>query len=168
MDALAHSGEQLTEQRAQQRRRRQGPNPEQPFGDARSKDIPFGLMRDAALNLKSHDRRLDKVFESVSATFRAHEGPSSKTSGATTAGSLSFAQFKAALEEIDAEHSLNLSEEEVHNLFEEADLKKTGRVDYNKLLYPHGNTEVKRFLPEFLKPKSLRRSQSGHLWEWSN
>ena len=53
----------------------------------------------------------------------------------------------------------------MHNLFEEVDLEKNGRVEYSRLLYPHGNADARRTLPEFLKPKSQRRSQSGHIWQ---
>ena len=34
-----------------------------------------------------------------------------------------------------------------------------GRVEYGALLR-------EKELPEFVKPKSLRRSQSGHPWRW--
>ena len=130
-------------------RRRQGPDPERPFGDARA-SLPFGLMRDAQANLKSYDRGVTRLLETIRATFERHDRGEEK-------GRLGLNEFRAALREMDDMRGLNLSEEEMSTLFNDAAVD--GRVEYGALLR-------EKELPEFVKPKSLRRSQSGHPWRW--
>ena len=115
-------------------------------------------MRDADKNVKIFDRSMDKLFEDLRQTFLSHDTQQK--------GYVNYSQFKAALEDMNETQGLNLSEEEIVNIFNEADSDNNGSVEYSKLLHPDG--QGKRFMPEFVKPKSLRRSQSGHPWMWFN
>ena len=107
-------------------------------------------MRDAQANLKSYDLGVTRLLETIRATFERHDQGDKK-------GRLGLNEFCAALREMNDMRGLNLSDEEMCTLFNDAAVD--GSVEYGALLR-------EKSLPEFVKPKSLRRSQSGHPWRW--
>ena len=73
-----------------------------------------------------------------------------------------------ALKELSKSFGLNLSGDEIDRVFGEAGGRLDGNVQYKDFMVKlQKNTGSKRLIPEFLKPKTMRRSQSGHIWAWN-
>ena len=78
-------------------------------------------------------------------------------------------EFRSVLKQISTEKGLKLSDNEIEIVSDEVNKTKDGKVMYLDFLKGFkGNSGEDTFtLPEFLKPKTLRRSQSGHPWSWT-
>lgn len=61
---------------------------------------------------------------------------------------------------------IHLSEEEIRDLFRNADLDHSGAINWAEFVRSFQGGARKRFIPEFLKPKSMRCSMLGAPWEW--
>ena len=82
-------------------------------------------------------------------------------------GQISFEEFYSALQALNN----HLSDDEIASMFRQADGDKSGEIDYQEFINEFGGFSMggaggKRFVPEFLKPKSHRKSVAGNLWDW--
>ena len=135
--------------KTKQRRRVQA-NPDEPLGDSRiEKDLPFGVMADAPKNLEKFDKEMDRKYGSIAASFKKYDVDNS--------GDIDLVEFKKALDA--AMPKAHLTKSEMEELFHDADRDGGGAIDYTEFLASFG--QGKRCIPEFMKPKRMRRSQNG-------
>lgn len=172
------------------RRMRNGPDPENPFGASAIKgNLPFGIMEDGEKNSKIYGRYLRNLYRHVEGVFAKYD--------ARGDGVMAKEDFAKALRDLSMEKGLKLSEDEIQNMIDDermaapggpADIspprppagkgqKKTkesvvagpgsGKVLYANFLKEFKGDDQSWTIPEFLKPKALRRSQTGHPWSWT-
>jgi len=142
----------------EQGRRRQGPDPELPFGDPKYHQ-PFAIMNDAERNLEAFDKRINAVYKTLESVFESFDDDGS--------GEIDKREFTAAMELMNRSNKLQLSPYEIKQLFNAADVDRSGSISYPEFVKSFAGGAGKRFIPEFLKPKIARRSQSGNPWDWN-
>jgi len=132
-----------------------GPDPDLPFGDPKPElGLPWGIMHDADRNLKAFDARINAKYRSLEDVFNQFDDDNS--------GHIDAHEFHNAMKSL----KLELSDREIKNLFHNADTDASGSISYTEFVKSFQGGGGKRFIPEFLKPKIARRSQSGHPWSW--
>lgn len=144
------------------RRLRIGPDPEKPFGtSAIKRSLPYGIMEDGVKNTKIYDSYLRSLYQHVEGQFLRYDKQGKKE--------IEMGEFRSVLKQISTEKGLKLSDNEIEIVSDEVNKTKDGKVMYLDFLKGFkGNSGEDTFtLPEFLKPKTLRRSQSGHPWSWT-
>ncbi|QDZ20987.1 hypothetical protein A3770_04p35050 [Chloropicon primus] len=144
------------------KRLRIGPDPEKPFGtSAIKRSLPYGIMEDGEKNKKIFDSYLKNLYMHVEGQFKKYDENGNLT--------LKMEDFQKVLKQISTEKGLKLSDNEIEIVSEEVKKDNSGSVLYLDFLKGFkGNKGQDNFtLPEFLKPKTLRRSQSGHPWSWT-
>mmetsp|Transcript_8169 Transcript_8169/g.20850 ORF Transcript_8169/g.20850 Transcript_8169/m.20850 type:complete len:496 (+) Transcript_8169:291-1778(+) len=135
------------------------PDPDNPFGDPNADmKLPFGIQSDALANIKAYDARVDSLYKSLEDTFHQFDRDNS--------GEVDWKEFKAAMTEMVQKQGIHLSEEEIRDLFRNADLDHSGAINWAEFVRSFQGGARKRFIPEFLKPKSMRCSMLGAPWEW--
>ncbi|KAK9823674.1 hypothetical protein WJX72_004576 [[Myrmecia] bisecta] len=137
-------------------RHRALPDPESPLGCPKQSTQPYGILSDAQKNIAAFDTRINSMFELLEDTFKRFDSNGS--------GKIDWVEFQDAFEAISNSRHLQLSKTDVMGLFEQADRDADGAIDYKEFMQSFG--EGARFIPEFLKPKSLRCSQMGKPWTW--
>ena len=141
-------------------RNRKGPDPENPFGTPSKVRLPYGTSLDADKNLEAFDGRITGMYSGMGKVFAKYDDKGN--------GKLDKPQFAGALKELSKSFGLNLSGDEIDRVFGEAGGRLDGNVQYKDFMVKlQKNTGSKRMIPEFLKPKTMRRSQSGHIWAWN-
>ena len=145
------------------KRLRIGPDPEKPFGtSAIKKSLPYGIMEDGEKNTKIFDGYLRNLYMHVEGQFKKYDENGNAT--------MKMENFQKVLKQLSTEMGLKLSHDEIEIVSDEVNKDKSGDVLYSDFLAGFkGKGEGKNTftLPEFLKPKTLRRSQSGHPWSWT-
>ena len=144
------------------RRLRIGPDPEKPFGtSAIKRSLPYGIMEDGVKNTKIYDSYLRSLYQHVEGQFLRYDKQGKKE--------IEMGESRSVLKQISTEKGLKLSDNEIEIVSDEVNKTKDGKVMYLDFLKGFkGNSGEDTFtLPEFLKPKTLRRSQSGHPWSWT-
>ncbi|GMH39238.1 hypothetical protein BSKO_07136 [Bryopsis sp. KO-2023] len=136
---------------------RADPDPEKPLGLSEIKN-PYGIQSDGNSNTKKWDADMDSMIHSLSGAFQEQDKNND--------GKIDFHEFQSAMEAVHKKHNIDVTTEEVMRLFRDADLDWDGAVNYEDFLRSFGGKSGQRFIPEFLKPKSMRCSQNGHPWEW--
>ena len=141
------------------KRLRIGPDPEKPFGSSAIKrSLPYGIMEDGEKNSKIFDMYLRNLYVHVEGLFKNYDKKSK--------GTMKIEDFQHALKKISTDKGLKLSEDEIQIVSEEVSKDESGDILYSDFLngFKRNNSFT---IPEFLKPKTLRRSQSGHPWTWT-
>lgn len=138
-------------------RRRQGPDPELPFGDP-GYATPFAIMKDADYNLEAFDKRVNTLYMELESVFESFDEDNS--------GDINKKEFFKAMEIMNAKQDLKLSKHDINELFRTADADMSGSISYAEFVQSFAGGAGKRFIPEFLKPKIARRSQAGNPWDW--
>ena len=145
------------------KRLRIGPDPEKPFvTSAIKKSLPYGIMEDGEKNTKIFDGYLRNLYMHVEGQFKKYDENGNAT--------MKLENFQKVLKQLSTEMGLKLSHDEIEIVSDEVNKDKSGDVLYSDFLAGFkGKGEGKNTftLPEFLKPKTLRRSQSGHPWSWT-
>ena len=118
-----------------------------------SNNIPFGYMADAEANLEEFDRKANSVYQNVANIFQSFDRDRS--------GTVDYNEFREAIQTIAPQL---VTEVDILRMFKDADRNKNGEVAYNEFV--EAFSLGKRFIPEFLKPRSNRRSQQGNAWNW--
>jgi len=126
---------------------------EAPLGDPQLA-TPFGVAQDAVKGVEENHDRLNTKWGSLEQAFGNMDVDGS--------GNLSFEEFKVALQNACP---VNLSEKELQGLFVEVDKDHSGEVNYEEFQQEFGQGSI--FVPEFLKPRSLRQSRGGPIWRWN-
>ena len=75
--------------------------------------------------------------------------------------------FQKVLKQLSTENGLKLSLGEIQIVSDEVNKDESGDVLYSDFLKGFKGSAKTYTIPEFLKPKGLRRSQSGHPWSWT-
>ena len=119
-------------------------------------------MEDGEKNTKIFDSYLKNLYMHVEGQFKKYDEKESLT--------IKMGDFQKVLKQISTEKGLKLSDNEIEIVSTEVKKDKEGSVLYLDFLKgfkgnDKGNDTFT--LPEFLKPKTLRRSQSGHPWYWT-
>jgi Ca2+-binding EF-hand superfamily protein len=111
-------------------------------------------MEDGEKNSKIFNVYLRNLSVHVEGLFKNYDKKSE--------GTMKVEDFQHALKKISTDKGLKLSENEIEIVCAEVSKDKSGNILYSDFLngFRHG-------IPEFLKPKTLRRSQSGHPWTWT-
>ena len=139
-------------------RQRVGPNPELPLGFPAT-HLPYGTQADTDKNTADFDQKMSSQFLLLKDAFVKYDTDES--------GQISFEEFYSALQALNN----HLSDDEIASMFRQADGDKSGEIDYQEFINEFGGFSMggaggKRFVPEFLKPKSHRKSVAGNLWDW--
>eukprot|EP00948_MAST-09A_sp_MAST-9A-sp1_P001742 g1742.t1 len=130
-------------------------NPEEPLGDSvLVKELPYGVMSDAPKNLEKFDKIMNKRFASLKDSFVQYDKDQS--------GDIDRKEFHNAL--LTSLPKAHLTKLEINELFDDADKDRGGSINYEEFIGSFATG--KRCIPEFMKPKRLRRSQNGHPWQW--
>jgi len=137
-------------------RHRCGPDPDAPFGEIGHR-TPWGIMADAGRNLDVFDKKINSMFRDLGEVFERFD-----TDGS---GEIDFNEFGAAMREMNRKKGLNLSEEEIARLFKVADDDRSGAISYAEFVKGFSGAGGRRFIPEFLKPKGIRSSMAGPIWD---
>lgn len=61
---------------------------------------------------------------------------------------------------------VHLGDNEILQLFKHADYDHSGAINWQEFVQSFQGGGGRRFIPEFLKPKSMRCSMLGAPWEW--
>lgn len=125
---------------------------EAPLGDPYL-NTPFGVAQDAVKGIEETHDKLAHKWGSLESAFGVMDMDGS--------GQLSFEEFKVAVQKACP---VNLSDKEVQTLFAEVDKDNSGQVNYSEFQSEFGKGSI--FVPEFLKPRSLRQSRGGPIWQW--
>jgi len=125
---------------------------EAPLGDPYL-NTPFGVAQDAVRGVEETHERLSGKWGSLDRAFEAMDQDHS--------GSLSYDEFAEAVRKACP---VNLSDLEMQKLFMEVDKDNSGQVNYHEFTTEFGKGSI--FVPEFLKPRSLRQSRGGPIWQW--
>lgn len=135
------------------------PDPDNPFGDPNmDMKLPFGIQSDALSNIQAYDDRINNLYKNLEETFIEFDGDNS--------GEVDWKEFKAAMSKLVKKQNIHLSDEEIKELFRSADLDHSGAINWAEFVRSFQGGARKRFIPEFLKPKSMRCSMLGAPWEW--
>lgn len=125
---------------------------EAPLGDPYL-NTPFGVAQDAVKGIEETHDKLAIKWGSLELAFAAMDVDGS--------GALCFEEFKTAVQKACP---VNLSEKELKTLFVEVDKDSSGNINYPEFQNEFGKGSI--FVPEFLKPRSLRQSRGGPIWQW--
>uniref|UniRef100_A0A7S0WS24 EF-hand domain-containing protein n=1 Tax=Pyramimonas obovata TaxID=1411642 RepID=A0A7S0WS24_9CHLO len=134
-------------------RARLHPDPDLPFGNPGLRTQPYAILRDAPHNLKENQRssvnKLQDVYQAFASVDRNQDGRVYPD------------DFMSTMRKLH----LELSDREIRKLWHNADPLNQGFVDYRKFVKGIGPSG-KEYYPEFLKPKGVRTSNNGPIWEW--
>lgn len=125
---------------------------EAPLGDPYL-NTPFGVAQDAVKGIEETHDKLATKWGSLEQAFDVMDIDGS--------GALSYDEFKVAVQKACP---VNLSDKELQQLFAEVDKDNSGLVNYSEFQNEFGKGSI--FVPEFLKPRSLRQSRGGPIWQW--
>jgi len=117
-------------------------------------NIPFGIMSDSEENLRAFDKKANAMYQNIANIFDSFDVDGS--------GTVDWDEFREAIKAVAPVGGI--SEAEIKSMFQDADKDGDGEIAYNEFIEAFGLG--KRFIPEFLKPRSNRRSQAGHPWRW--
>lgn len=130
---------------------------DQPFGPPRA-ERPYGVMSDAEDNLRDVDARFESMYHDLHTAFRSFDSNQD--------GYISFKEFKDALQQMNNRHGLLLSDDDIKDTFMQADWDYSQGISYEEFLRSFSDNSGRRFMPEFMKPKTMRCSTIGAPWEW--
>jgi len=116
--------------------------------------IPFAVPADADRAIAAvHHNRMSK-WGSVETAFRSMDKNGD--------GTLDQPEFATALRRGLQGHYL--SNKELKELFADADADASGKISYSEFASAFGKGTL--HVPEFLKPRSIRQSRGGPIWQW--
>ncbi|KAK3256530.1 hypothetical protein CYMTET_34335 [Cymbomonas tetramitiformis] len=120
---------------------------------------PWGLMSDVDENLEMQDSKQRSTIDILQKTFAQYSGGSKN---------LNKEQFSKAMHAL----KIYLSDRDIDRLWMRVDKDNMGSIKYDTLLTmatpPKGapSSKASSQIPEFMKPKALRTSLDGNIWEW--
>jgi len=141
-------------------KKRLNPDFNLPFGNPDFK-VPFGIMSDSLKTVSSYDKKIRELFGNLKQTFEEFDQDGT--------GLISWKQFRAAMERIDAVRDLKLADTDIQNLFRKADRNRSGSISYEEFIksFAVEGGVYSRFLPEFMKPRAARCSiDQPKWWTW--
>jgi len=135
---------------------RVAPNPDMPCGNP-GISYPYGTLNDKHINDQKILNKMNWKHMDLRQAFEMMDSDAD--------GYITYGEFKKAMKDLNERHNLRLNDEYISKAFREADWDFNRAIDYDEFLSTFAGSAGSRFVPEFMKPQSLRCSTLTAPWE---